>query len=110
MGFEYALAAALGLAFGGISGALAGYLMLRNAGPIVTARALSEFERVRADWVAWRQGAEAVLEGMSELEEVIERKRRRVAARESAEKPKATNGADGREAVIARARALGHPV
>lgn len=103
--------ACLGALFGLVGGAAAALAVLRNSGPVATARALAEMERLRLDWDAWRKGAEAVLEGMQEVEEVIERKRRRVAARES--KEKSANGAavaDPRAELLARARAQGHPV
>lgn len=109
---EFALSAALGALFGAVTGALAAWRQLAASGPVATARALAEFDRVRLEWEGWRKGAEGVLEGMAELEEVIERKRRRVAARESkASAADSANGSgDPRRAILERARAQGHPV
>jgi hypothetical protein len=110
---EYALAAALGALFGALCGALAAWRQIAGSGPVATAKALADLDRVRLEWEGWRKGAEAVLEGMAELEEVIERKRTRIAARESKEKQRleAANGSgDPKRALLDRARAQGHPV
>jgi len=106
------LTACLAGLFGAGAGALSGFLLLRGSGPVATAAGLAEMLRLRMEWQGWKQGAEGILEGMSELEEVIERKRARVAARESAAKMKANGpeAADPRAAMLARARAAGHPL
>lgn len=103
---------AIALFLGFLGGIAGGVAVLRNSGPVATSEGLARLARLEADWLAWRTGAEAVLEQVAELEEVIERKRRRVAARESIEKradAAQSNGTD-RRAMLERARALGHPV
>lgn len=104
--------AALGALFGLIGGIAAAVAILARSGPVATARALTELANLRLEWEGWRKGAEGVLEGMQEVEEVIERKRRRVAARESkeAQREARDGGADPRAELLARARAQGHPV
>jgi len=107
---DFLLLAVIAGLFGGGAGALAGFLLVRGSGPVATAQGLAEMLRLRMEWEGWKKGAEAVLEGMADLEEVIERKRTRLAARESKAKAAEPGPADERTALIARARALGHPV
>lgn len=109
--------AVLSIVLGAIAGALAALAAIANAGPVATAEMLAEVSRLKLEWDAWRKGAEGVLESVEDVENVIERKRRRVAARESIEKrreagPGGANGgeSDPRAALRARARSLGHPV
>lgn len=103
-----ALFAALALAAGALAGWVSGSALLRESGPVATRQALEEMHRLRLEWDAWRKGAESVLESLDDLEQTIERKRRRVAAAESS---KANGPAAGsRQDLLARARALGHPV
>lgn len=103
------LIAAIALGFGGGAGALAGWLLLRSSGPVVTADALNQLTRVRGEWQAWQTGAEAMLESMDELSDTIKRRRNRESARQANEARQ--DGAPlTRDALLARARAQGHPV
>lgn len=106
---ELTLLATLASCFGAGAGALAGYLIIRRSGPVATAAMLAEVLKLRMEWQGWKAGAESVLESVDELSEVVERKRRRVAARESAQNVREDNP-NSRAALLARARAQGHPV
>lgn len=106
---EIALSAAVALVLGVLGGFLGGVAVLRQSGPQATAEALAELARVRLDWEAWRKGAEGVLEAMDEIADTVERKRRRIAARESSER-KGENGQANpfdKGELLKRARALG---
>ena len=110
---ELLLLATLAALFGCGAGFLGGSWRLSRSGPVATAEALAELTRLRVEWNAWRQGAESVLEAMDEVGEVIERKRRRIAARESQEKRRENGAAlpEGSHAdLVARARAQGLPL
>lgn len=106
------LVATLGALFGLIAGGLSGLWLMARSGPVATAKALNDLGSVRGEWEAWKRTAEGILEAVTDLEEVIERKRRRVAARESIEKAREAQGPDpnSRAGLLARARAQGHPV
>lgn len=99
------------LVLGFVGGFFGAMFALRNAGPVATAELLADAQRVRLEWAAWRTAADGVLEAVQDVESVIERKRRRVAARESIEKAREERvNADPRAELRARARAMGHPV
>lgn len=105
------LFAVLAVLLGLVGGLFGAGLVLRNAGPVATRGLLADTERLRLDWIAWRTGADSVLESVQDVEEVIERKRRRVAARESVEKAReSATPIDARTELRLRARAMGHPV
>jgi hypothetical protein len=106
----FALAALAGAGFG----ALAAWWLLRSSGPVVTASALAELTRVRQEWIAWKLGADAMLEELEGVAQVVERRRARIAARESKASAGTTAQPASRAALVAdltaRARAAGHPV
>jgi hypothetical protein len=108
---EFAISAALALLVGFLSGLLGGSAIVRNAGPTATPEALAELSRLRLEWDAWRKGAEGVLEAMDDIADTVERKRRRIAASESKQRP--ANGTPDpmdRDELRRRARSLGLPV
>lgn len=105
---EYALAAVLALVVGVLGGFVGGVATLRNSGPQATSEGLAELGRLRLEWDAWRKGAEGVLEAMDDIADTVERKRRRMAARDSKEQANGAGPPPGSKSdLLARARALG---
>jgi len=92
-----------------VNGATSAAVAVERAA-MMTPQRVSELEAelatVRAEWQAYQKHLDAYLEAASDLEEVTERKRRRVAARES--KAQAETPADPRAAAYRRARELGY--
>lgn len=81
------------------------------AQPASLAEGLAELATVRAEWKAHQKQLDAYLEAFEDIGENVERKRRRIAARDSKQKPEdpapGGNGADSVAAARARARAQG---
>jgi len=109
---ELVVFALVSMLLGLIGGFVGGTLLLRQSGPVATAEMLADAGRLRLEWTAWEKAATSVLEAVQDVEEVVERKRRRVAARESKERAvdATMNGSDPRAQLRARARAQGHPI
>lgn len=86
--------------------------------PSTLAEGLAELASVRAEWRTVKKELDAYFEALDDQVNIVERKRRRIAAsesRERAQQEQTPNGVaaqpvDARLALVHRARAAGHPV
>lgn len=115
---------ALVICLGSLLVALAATLYIRFSGPVATARELKDLraevrtlhgqlESVGLRWEQYREGVDGLLEELQATEERVERGRRKtqMAANRLERKNKQPEiDPDSREALVHRARALGHMV
>jgi len=89
---------------------------VRSAAPSspIPPEALAELATVRSEWATYRKNLDAYLEAFEDIDETVERKRRRIAARDSrakrAEDEAPPEPRDQLGAYRAKARAMGIPV